>query len=31
MDRGSILGSLFGGSVSIRRVWMRANVERRGK
>ncbi len=30
MDRGSILGSLFGGAVSFRRVWMRANVERRG-
>lgn len=30
MDRGSILGSLFGGSVSFRRVWMHANVERRG-
>jgi hypothetical protein len=30
MDRGSILGSLFGGAVSFRRVWMRARVERRG-
>lgn len=30
MDRGSILGSLFGGAVSFRRVWMRAQVERRG-
>jgi len=30
MDRGSVLGSVFGGAVSFRRVWMRANVERRG-
>jgi hypothetical protein len=30
MDRGSILGSLLGGAVSFRRVWMRAQVERRG-
>jgi hypothetical protein len=30
MDRGSNLGSLFGGPVSFRRVWMRAQVERRG-
>lgn len=30
MDRGSNLGSLFGGPVSFRRVWMRAQVDRRG-
>lgn len=30
MDRGSVLGSLFGGPISFRRVWMRAKVERRG-
>ncbi len=31
MDRGSNLGSLLGGPVSFRRIWMRAWVERRGK
>lgn len=30
LDRGSNLGSLFGGPVSFRRVWMRAQVDRRG-
>ncbi len=30
MDRGNILGSLFGGAVSFRRIWMRAQVQQRG-
>ncbi|MFH2008360.1 MAG: hypothetical protein ABI333_17375 [bacterium] len=28
MDRGNLLGSLFGGPLSFRRVWLRANVRR---